>query len=206
MLAFSQATKGKVTYDVFVSSDDPAMSAYVDQMDNSLLEIFFSDGKTRTNFFMGEMMTTMTTNIKGQDTSLVLIDGMMGKIAMKVTDADIDDERRMAQEKREIELVDESKKVMGYTCKKAIITEAGGEESVVWYTDEILPSHREGDYLHKEIPGLPLEMYSTRGKMEFKMEAFEFKGKLKKEAEIFSLEIPAGYTLKSMDEMKQFGR
>ena len=207
MVVFSQATKGKVTYDVFVTSDDPTVSAYIDQMDNSLLEIFFSEGKTRTNFFMGEMMTTMTTSVKGQDTTLVLLDGMMGKIAMKVTENDLDDERRMAKEKKEIELVDgETKEVMGYTCKKAIVTAADGQESILWYTTEILPSYREGEYLDERIPGLPLEMHTNYGKMDLKIVAFEFKPKLKKEAEIFSLAVPEGFSLKTMEEMKKFGR
>jgi|SRR5690554_79706 len=206
-ISFSQETKGKVTYDVFVSSDDPAMSGYIDQMENSLLEIFFSGDKLRTNFFMGEMMTTMTTTIKGQDTALVLLDGMMGKIAMKSTENDMDDERRMAMEKREVELIDgETKEVMGYTCKKAIITGADAQESIVWYTDEIVPSYRKGEYLHEAIPGLPLEMYAKYGKMDLKIVAFEFKSKIKKENEVFSLLVPDGFTLKTMEEMKKFGR
>ena len=206
MVVFSQATKGKITYDVFVSSDDPATSAYMDQMENSLLEIYFSDGKLRTNFFMGEMMTTTTTQVEGQDTVLMLLDGMMGKIAMKVTEEDMDDERRMAKEKKEVELVDETKEVMGYKCKKAIITGADGEEAIVWYTTEILPTYREGEYLHNEIPGMPLEMQAKKGKMDLKIVAFDFKSKLKKENEIFSLKVPEGFTLKTMEEMKKFGQ
>lgn len=207
MLAFSQATKGKVMYDVFVSSDDPSVSAYVDQMENSLLEIFFSGNKTRTNFHMGEMMTTMTISVREQDTALVLLDGMMGKIAMKVTEDDMDDERRMALEKQEVELIEgETKEVMGYTCKKAIIIGADGNESTVWYTEEIAPAHREGEYLNEEIPGLPLEMTAKYGKMDMKIVAFEFKGKIKKEDEVFSLEVPEGFVLKTMEEMKSFGR
>src|SRR5690554_141548 len=195
MLAFSQATKGKVMYDVFVSSDDPSVSAYVDQMENSLLEIFFSGNKTRT------------ISVKEQDTALVLLDGMMGKIAMKVTEDDMDDERRMALEKQEVELIEgETKEVMGYTCKKAIIIGADGNESTVWYTEEIAPAHREGEYLNEKIPGLPLEMTAKYGKMDMKIVAFEFKGKIKKEDEVFSLEVPEGFVLKTMEEMKSFGR
>lgn len=207
VISFAQDTKGIVKYDVYISSDDPAMSGYIDQMDNSILEVYFSGDKLRTNFFMGEMMTTMTISIKDQDTSVVLLDGMMGKIAMKVTENDLDDERRMAMEKKQVELIDgETKEVMGYTCKKAIITGADDQESVVWYTEEIVPSYREGEYLHEKIPGLPLEMYSNRGKMNFKIVAFEFKAKLKKEDEIFSLEVPEGFTVKTVEEMKKFGR
>lgn len=204
--AFSQATKGKISYDVYVSSDDPTVSAYVDQMEGSALELTFMEGKIRTDMFVGQMMTTTTVNIENQDTSLVLLDGMMGKIAMKVTENDMDEEQRLAFENREIDLIDETKEIMGYKCKKAIVTTGDANESVVWYTEEILPGYRVGQYLFDEIPGTPLEMYSNWGKMKLKIVAFEFKEKLKKTDEIFSSKIPEGYTLKTPEDMKKLGQ
>jgi hypothetical protein len=204
--AISQVTKGKISYDVYVSSDDPAISAYVDQMGGSTLDLTFVDGKIRSDMYVGQMMTTTAVSIKGQDTSLVLLDGMMGKIAMKVTKNDMDEEERLAFENREIDLTDETKKFMGYTCRKAILTAGDAAESIVWYTEEILPTFRDGQYLFEEIPGTPLEMYSTWGKMNLKMVAFEFKGKLKKTDEIFSTKIPEGFTLKTPEEMKKMGQ
>lgn len=204
--AFSQDKKGQINYDVYVSSDDPSMSAYVDQMEGSMLELFFMDGKIRSNLFVGEMMTTTSISEEGKDTSLVLLDGMMGKIAMKVTEEDRDEEERLAYENREVELTDETKEIMGYTCKKAIVTSGDANESVVWYTEEIAPEYRKGQYLYEEIPGVPLEMYSNWGKMDLKIVAFKFKGKVKKASEIFNLEVPDGFTLKTQEEMKQMGR
>lgn len=204
--AISQVTKGKISYDVYVFSDDPAISAYADQMEGSTLELTFDDGKIRSDMFVGQMMTTTTVSIEGKDTSLVLIDGMMGKIAMKVTKADMDEEQRLAYENRAIDLIDETKEIMGYECKKAIITSGDAEESIVWYTEEILPNYREGQYLFGEVPGTPLEMYSTWGKMNLKMVAYEFKGKLKKKDEIFSTKVPEGFTLKTAEDMKKMGQ
>lgn len=204
--AISQATKGKISYDVYVSTDDPAISAYVDQMEGSTLELTFADGKIRSDMFVGQMMTTTTVSHKGKDTSLVLLDGMMGKIAMKVTKNDMDEEQRLAYENRKIDLIDETKEIMGYKCKKAIITSGDADESIVWYTEEILPTYREGQYLLGEIPGTPLEMSSKWGEMNLKMVAFEFKGKLKKTDEIFSTKVPEGFTLKTAEEMKKMGQ
>ena len=202
--AISQATKGKISYDVYMSSDDAAVAAYVDQMEGSTLELTFMDGKVRSDMFVGQMMTTTSISHKGQDTTLVLLDGMMGKIAMKVTDNDMDEEQRLAYENREIELVDETKEIMGYKCKKAILTAGDANESIVWYTEEIMPKYREGQYLYDEIPGTPLEMHSKWGKMDMKIVAYEFKEKLKKTDEIFSTEVPEGFTVKTTEEMKKF--
>lgn len=197
-----QKTKGQVSYDIIVSSDDPQASAYVDQMEGGILELYFDNNNIRTDMYLGEFMTTTNINHKGEDTTLTLLDGMMGKIAMKTTEEDMDDEQRLAMTERRIDLVEGSKEIMGYTCKKALITGADDNESVVWYTDEIVPAYREGTYLFEEIPGVLLSMESQWGKMNMTMVAFEYKKKIKKADKLFSLEVPKGYTLRSVEEMK----
>lgn len=199
---FGQKTKGQVSYDIIVSSDDPQTSAYVDQMEGSVLELYFDNNNIRSDMYLGEIMTTTNISHKGADTTLTLLDGMMGKIAMKTTEEDMDDEQRLAMTERRIDLVEGTKEIMGYTCKKALITGADDNESVVWYTDEIVPSYREGTYLFEEIPGVLLSMESQWGKMNMTMVAFEYKKKIKKADKLFSLEVPKGYTLRSVEEMK----
>lgn len=202
-ISWSQDTKGFIAYDVYVSSDDPSSSQWIDKMENSMLEMRFVEGKIRTDLFMGDFMTQSSISQKGQDTSLVLLDGMMGKIAMKVTEEDMDEKQKETYEVKNVELTDETKEVMGYTCKKAILTRVDDSELVVWYTDEIVPDFREGQYLYEEIPGVPLEMTSSWGKMDMKIVAYKFKAKVKKADEKFSLNVPDGFTLKTPEEMKQ---
>lgn len=201
---FAQKTKGQVSYDVFASSDDPQASAYVDNMEGSILELYFGEGKIRSEMYMGDLMSTTSVSVDGNDTTLTLIDGMMGKIAMKTTLDDLDDEQRLAYTERNVELIEgETKEIMGYTCKKAIITTADENESVVWYTEELIPEYRAGMYLFDEIPGVPLEMTATWGKMDMKMVAFDYSKKLKKPEKLFSMEIPKGFTLRTQEELKQ---
>jgi GLPGLI family protein len=121
---------------------------------------------------------------------------------MKTTLDDLDDEQQLALTEREVELVNETKEIMGYKCKKAIITTADDQESVVWYTEEIVPDYRSGQYLYEEIPGVPLQMEATWGKMHMTMVAFEYKKKLKKPEKLFDMEVPNGYTLRTAEEMK----
>lgn len=209
-IAFSQTTTGKISYDVYLSSDNPQMSAYIEQMETSLMEVYFVDGKLRTDFFMGEMSTTNSISIKGMDSTLVLLDNMyMGKVAMKVTESDGDDESAMGSKVKSVELFpEETKEVIGYKCKKAIVTYEDGFQSEVWYTEAIVPSFRKGQYIFEEIPGLPLE-FNSRGmmNMDMKIVAFDFKDKLSKKqiSTLFDLSIPKGYTLKTLEELKQVG-
>ncbi len=201
--AFSQATKGRVSYDITATSDDPQTAAFVQQMEGSTLELYFIDNMIRSEMYLGEFMTMINVTKKGEDSTLTLLDGMMGKIAMKTTEDDLEEEQQLAKSKRRIDLVEGTKEIMGYTCKKAIITSADNEESVVWYTTEIVPTFREGQYLFDEIPGVPLHMETSWGKMKLTMTAFDFKKKVKNAEELFSLEVPKGYTFRTAEEMKQ---
>ncbi|MEX2485189.1 MAG: hypothetical protein WED10_11535 [Brumimicrobium sp.] len=201
--AFSQKTKGRVSYDVYISSDDPQTSAYIENMEGSTLELYFGEQKVRSEMYMGDFMTTTSISHEGLDTTLTLLDGMMGKIAMKTTLEDLDDEQRLAFTERNVDLIDETKEIMGYTCKKAIVTTADENEAIVWYTPELLPDFRNGIYLYDEVPGVPLEMTSTWGNMDMKMVAFEYSKKLKKPEKLFSMEIPKGFTLRTSEEMKE---
>lgn len=201
--AYGQRTSGQVSYDVFVSADDPEVQSWAENMEGSILELYFHEGKVKSELFMGDFMSTTTTIEQGNDTALVLLDGMMGQIAMKSTEEDMSEEQRLAMSKRDVELVDETKEIMGYECKKAIVTGADDKETVIWYTTEIVPAYREGQYLYEDIPGVPLEIHSSWGKMNLKMVAFEYNKKIRKPEKVFSMEIPSGYVLKTAEEMKQ---
>jgi len=207
---FSQITTGKVSYDVYLSSDNPQMSAYIEQMESSLMEIFFDGGKTRNDFFMGEMSTTHTISIQGEDTTLVLMDNMyLGKVALKVTENEEDESGEYSFKVKSVELIDgETKEVAGYQCKKAVVTYDNDFSTEVWYTEEIKPEHRVGQYLFEEIPGMPLEMTGKNFGMDMKIVAYEVSNKLSKRQinSLFSLEIPKGYTLKTVEELRQFGQ
>jgi len=137
---------------------------------------------------------------------LTLLDGMMGKIAMKTTENDLDDEQKLAMSERQVDLVEGAKEIMGYSCKKAIVTTTDGKESIIWYTPEIVPSYREGQFLVNDIPGLPLEMTASWGNMNITCVAFEFSKKLKKPEKLFDTTIPDGFTLRTSEEMKQMRR
>ena len=107
--ATAQISQGRASYDLVFSSDDQQTAAYVSQMAGSTLEIYFSGEKTRSEMYMGEFMTTINIMEKGQDTSLTLLDGMMGKIAMKTTENELEDEQKLALSERRVDLVEGTK-------------------------------------------------------------------------------------------------
>ncbi|MCC5922576.1 MAG: DUF4412 domain-containing protein [Crocinitomicaceae bacterium] len=203
----AQQTKGRISYDIVASSEDAQTAAFAKQMEgNSTLEIYFSDEGIRDEMYLGDFMTNISIRRKDSDTVLTLLDGMMGKVAMKSTLNDLPEEQKEAMTNRTVELVQGTKEIMGYECKKAIITTSDDNQTVVWYTPEILPAFRSGQYLMEEIPGMPLYMEGKWGNMNFQFVAFENKKKLKKPEQLFDKAIPSGYTLRSMEEMQQMRR
>lgn len=205
VFSFSQATEGELIYDVYVTSDNPKTAAWIkENLQNSSAELYFADGKMRNNLFLGNFMTQTTIAANDRDTTLSLMDGMMGKIAMKISKSDTSYDMAKGMEPEKVELADDTKKVMGYTCKKAIVTMKKGNQATIWYTTKINPSYRGGRFLIKGIPGAPLEIHSTwGGKMKLKMVAYKFKNKVKKPDEVFDFSIPKGFTFMTMEQMKQ---
>ncbi|MBC9795654.1 hypothetical protein [Sinomicrobium weinanense] len=130
-------------------------------------------------------------------TGLFLTEGMDQKMASKLTPADYDDLVKKNQFPiEEIEPTDETKEILGYTCKKVIATVKQGEgmKMDIYYTEAIKPLAVEGlGYAYvKEINGLPLEynMYNSTSNTTFK--ATEIKEGDAKDSD-FDYDIPEGY-------------
>lgn len=53
--------------------------------------------------------------------------------------------------------INETKTILGYQCKKAILTTKDSNSTVLYYATAITPSVKEFEYQFKEVPGLVLE-------------------------------------------------
>jgi GLPGLI family protein len=56
-----------------------------------------------------------------------------------------------------LNLVNETKIVLGYECKKALLTLKDGSVFSLYYATSIVPSVKEFEYQFKDIPGFVLE-------------------------------------------------
>jgi GLPGLI family protein len=64
----------------------------------------------------------------------------------------------------DIVLMEESKVILGYSCKKGIAKLKDGSSFSFFYTPSIIPSSSENKYQFKGIPGFVLEYETTIGK------------------------------------------
>jgi GLPGLI family protein len=196
-------TEATIEFKISMSTDNPEVEAQLAMMEGSTMKMYMKDGNMRQETSMGGFMkNTTVTNAETKET-LILMDGMMGKFAakMKMDEEDLDTEE--SQEELDIEFVDETKEVAGYTCKKAIIYDAAGNENIFWYTEELEAPENGGKYMKKGIPGMALEFTIVQPQIKMTFSATEFSKKVKNPKEKFDMTIPEGFTEKSFDDIQK---
>lgn len=204
---FAQVNEGKMSYKIDFSSDNPDMQMAIGMMQGSTLDIFFTEGSTRADMKMGTMMNISTiTNEKSGD-MLMLMSGMIGKNAMKSTIAEMEKKNAENKPKVDVQITDETKNILGYDCKKAILTDEEGSESVFWFTDKIVLSRKGQSYLNDEIPGAALQFDINQKGMKMTMTASAVETSLDKKIkkELFNQEIPEGYKVMTAEELSRIG-
>jgi GLPGLI family protein len=165
------------------------------------MDMYMGDKFSRVNFNLGAISNSQTVVDLTNKKSLTLSSGMMGKTATEVNFADKkpDDEK-----KPEVELVDETKEIAGFACKKAIVINEDGAEMTVWYTDQIKFEHLEGTSFDKlPVPGFPLEYEMKKGAMSMKFTATKYEDNFKTDKKFYDMTIPEGYKIVSMDDLKK---
>ena len=201
----AQITKGHVQYTIDMSSGNPEMEMAITMMQGSTLDIYFEDNHSRQEMKMGTFMTNTTIYNGDDDKSLMLMSGMMGNKAVIMNPEEMEEEESEEELDFEVEFVDETKEILGYTCKKAIVLGEDDSELIYWYTEEIAPANRGENANDIELPGMPLEFQTSRGEMMMTMTATVFDKKFKAEKDMFSTDIPEGYDEMTMEELKAMG-
>lgn len=206
LVTTAQITEAKIAYDIKMSSDNPEIEMQLAMMQGSKLEMVFSEEKSKQQVSMGGFMTTTTISDSKTGETLTLMDGMMGKIAMRMNANDVADEEN-ADGDFEVEFVNETKEILGHTCHKAIMVDEAGNESIFWYSKEIQAPKTDSQYIQKEIPGMPLEFTMVSPEVTMTFTATELSTKLKKGDKNFSMDIPEGYNEMTPDQMRgSFGQ
>jgi GLPGLI family protein len=202
--AQAQLTEGHVKYEINMTSDNPEMEMAISMMQGSTLDLYFSGEKTRSEMSMGSIMKMVTLTDSKTEEMLMLMSGMMGNSAIKSTFSEIEAENEETPE-IEVEVLDETKTIEGYLCKKALVTDADGNEMVFWITEEIEVNKKGQSYLNEKVPGFPMEFELNQGDMKMSMLVTTFEKKIKNTKEIFDMVIPEGYKEMTMDQLKSMG-
>lgn len=203
--SFAQLSEGHIAYKIDVSTDNPEMQMGIGMMQGSTMDMYFKDKVTRAEMKMGTMLTVVTISNESSGDVLMLMSGMMGKNAIKTTTTDID----KANEDKpvfEVTLVDETKAIAEYTCKKAIVTDEEGNETVFWYTEEIEVSKKGQSSMNELVPGFPMQYEINKNGMKMMLTATKIDKELDSNStELFEMTIPEGYQTLTAEQLKAMG-
>jgi GLPGLI family protein len=207
LATMAQTTEGHVAYKIDVTTDNPDMQMVVGMMQGSTMDVYFKDKTTRSEMKMGSMMTMITITNETTEDLLMLMSGMVGQNAIKTTLTELDEQKTTEENPFTVTLVDETKVIEGYTCKKAILTSEEGLESVFWYTEDIDISKKGQSYLNDQVPGFPMQFELNNGPMKMSMTVTKIEKSIdkKKAATLFDMTIPEGYKEMTMEDLKSMG-
>jgi len=200
-------SKGTVTYDMEFSSDDPNVQAQLGMMQGSEMVLTFAEQNMKTEMKMGSIMTN-TTIINGeQNKGLMLMSGMVGKKAVPMSKEDLEKENEESPDENDldIEKTGETKEIAGFQCEKIILTTEEGDAIEMWVTDEIKPKRKDGRFVREGV-GFPLMMETNQQGMVITFSAKEVVQKFEgKEKDIFSVDVPEGYEITTMEAIQGMG-
>jgi len=170
-----------------------------------LMTVTVKGTKAKTEMSTGMGNQTEITDY-AEKTKVALLDMMGQKYAIKETMAEI--QKEIDKEPKPVVVVTtETKTIVGYPCKKAIITtNDDGEKTTteVWFTSELGSKEINFDNpLYKDIDGMLMEFTMTQPQitMMFTVSNIEKKSVSAKE-----FDIPADYKLTTKEELKsKFG-
>ncbi len=204
---FSQVKEGHIEYKISVVSDDPESAGMADMFGNSTMNIHFKSQLTRTELDMGFLMQMTVINDDKSGDILMLLGGMMGNQAILTTVDEMNEFDGKVEEETsgKVELINETKTILGYVCKKAILSDDDGSKMTYWYTSEINFSKRGNQVFDGQIPGIPLEIVTKTSEMTMTWTAVNFEKKVENTSTLFSMEIPDGYEKMSYEEFIEIG-
>ncbi|HIB49541.1 MAG TPA: DUF4412 domain-containing protein [Flavobacteriaceae bacterium] len=192
----------KYEADVETTSEDGEMMAMM--MSGSTMELAISPEKNWVRTVMGTMMTlTLELNIGETNEMTMLMEGMMGTMAFQGNPDDLKDDAEEAAKNNNIEYVDATKEILGYTCKKAIMTDMEGNTAIFWYTEKI--KRPEGiSQMPDDLPGLSLQFESSpQGGVTLTYTAIEVKKKV--DMSEYNVNVPVGTEIQDLEDMSKMG-
>lgn len=189
-----------VNYETTVNASGEEDEMMAMMMNGSTMQVASSAKKTWVKTQMGTMMTMEMEMNVSDSVMTMFMTGMVGNMAFRGNPNDLGEDEKAEQP--EVELLDETKIILGETCKKAVITDDDGNQATYWYTENF--KRPEGmNQMPNNIPGLCLEFETQSPGMIMKYTAIKFDDKA--DMSDFEVVIPEGVEIQSLKDMQNTG-
>jgi GLPGLI family protein len=198
---FAQGFEGVIIYKITVTGAD--VSDDIKAMLPQSATLIIKGDKSRMEMSMG-MGKTVGIADADSKTAITLMDMMGQKFAIKMNNDDIIKEMGNTTN-ISVEMTNETKKILGYTCKKAIITRKDDSTKLTaYFTDELGTRDINFDNpLFSKINGVMLEYEMPNQMFTMHYQAVSVE---KKNVDDSEFKIPDGYKVKTKKEInRMFG-
>jgi len=194
---FAKEFKGVITYKITIEG-----SGVTDEMKNMMpktMTMTIMGNKAKSEMVMSMGKTISITDGDSKET-ITLMDMMGQKIAIKSNYDEIKADLEKSS-KVKVEITSETKDILGYVCKKAIVTNLEDDSEIyVYYTEELGSSALNFDNPQfKDINGVMMEFEIPNEQFTMKFSAVSVEKKSVSESEFT---IPEGYQIKTKEEMQ----
>lgn len=186
--------EGKISYEINYEEVPDEIAGYESMLPKEM-SMFIKGSKTRVeqSMGMGEQIVIMDNTTKE---GVILMNMMGQKMAIKMDKETIESQEEEENEPQ-FKYLNETKKIAGYTCKKAEMWFEGEEDDVmvVYYTEKI---QNTANTNVKGLKGFPLEYQVAKQGMVMNMVANNVS---KEKINDSKFEVPDGYEEKTMEEL-----
>lgn len=162
-MAQKKFTEGTISYDIVINTgSDNAQAGGL--LNGATSTIYVKGPRSRTE--MVSSLGTQATIVDGQKNTVAIIKEYGDqKYIINLTPANWK-EVNQKFENVSFTYTNDTKKILGYTCKKAIGKLADGTTFTVWYTPDLVPENKDFQYVNRSLPGLAMEYESTLGNLK----------------------------------------
>lgn len=160
VFAQKKFTEGTINYDIVINtgSDKPQAA---DFLDGATSTVYVKGTKSRTE--MVSSLGTQAAVIDGASNSIaVLKEYGDQKYLIKLTPAEWKDANKK-YEGVTFTTTNETKTLLGYSCKKAVGKLSDGNSFTVWYTPDLIPENNDFQTANKNLPGLAMQYETSMG-------------------------------------------
>lgn len=186
--------EGTITYDI--SYPGSTMDAGGGQLPTSV--IITIKGEKQRMEQLGGMATVTAISDSKTKNQLILIDAMGNKMAYRVAGKETDS-ALAATTPAKIKMVDETKDIAGYKCKKAEVT-YDDNAAIYYYTEDIIVDNPNWSGPFREIKGVLMEYEQTQNGLKMKFTAKTVKAEKIKDTKFM---MPTDYKELTKEELKQ---
>ena len=131
----AQSKEGYIKYKIEMTSENLEMQMGLAMMSGSEMEISFKGENSRMVMNMGSFMTIETVTKDNKDILLMMSGMMIGNTAVRTTKSELEATEETPD--MSVKFESETKTILGYTCKKAIVNTEEGIGLIFWYTEKM---------------------------------------------------------------------